>query len=344
MRRVLGFLAVIGLVAAISPATVAAAKPIRDSQSITIVRCDDRLATDAGLAGLYAEVNPEGSFVSFSLTTSGDPEATPDIFSDSWTATFDGSRFSATAELVFVEESPNSEEPPIITPAGSVSLEAILTADGDLQDLSDERERIGNTWERQGEVFQVLAVEGILSIELLDGTQASTPMTGCTAATTIRTVFVTNPNAFIMDGQQRFIECSWATEGGFVELAAVSSDFGVNRSLLFVKDGDRELFGLNNGLDYGETAFADGYVLLDLATRQVSGDATAQAALAPSGDRVDDREWVENMRFSLVGDVMTVDGSLTVTVDGATTVLAMDDTACDATDLRVRVIEKIAQG
>ena len=47
------------------------------------------------------------------------------------------------------------------------------------------------------------------------------------------------------------------------------------------------------------------------------------------------------MRFSLVGDVLTVNGSLSIAVDGATTVLSMDDAACEASDVRVKLIEKI---
>ena len=343
MRRVLGLLAVIGLVAALSPATVAAAKPIRESLPVTIVRCDDALTTTVGLVGAYAEVSGEGSFVSISLTTSGDPQANPDVFSDSWTATFDGKRFSASAELVFVEESPNPEEPPIITPAGSASLEATLTPDGDLESFPDEPERIGNTWERRGLFNQPLSVDGSLSITLLDGTEANTELIGCLAATSTQTVFATNPNAYIVGGQQRFIECNWATQGGSVELAAVTDDFGVSRSQLLIVDGDRLLLGLGNGMDYSETAYVDTYTVLDVATRQVVGSATAQAVLEPSGERVDDREWVDGIRFSLVGDVMTVAGSLSISVDGTATELSMDDAACQATDLRVRIIEKISR-
>lgn len=341
MRRAFGLLAVIGLVAAISPATVAAAKPIRDSVSMTGIRCDG-LATDAGLANVYVEVFGEGSFVSLSLTTSGDPEALPDIMTESGSATFDGSRLSATIDLVYVEESENPEEPPTFTPAGSARVEAILTAEGDLQDFSWDPERIGNRWERQGLFSQLLSVEGSLSIKLLNGTDATTELTECGAGTLTQTLFVTNPNAFVVGGDQRFIECRWTTEGGSVELRALTDDFGTDFSELIILDGDHVLVGLTSP-DYGESAYGATYELFEPATRgEIVGSATADAGLAPSGDRINDQEWVENTRFSLVGDVMTVDGSLSISVDGATTVLAMDDAACDATDVRVKVIEKIA--
>ena len=336
MRRVLGLLTVIGLVAAISPTMVGAAAPIRDSVSTTGLRCD-ALSTDAGLASVYVE----GSFASLSLVTSGDPEAMPDIMTDTSWADFDGTRLSATFSLVYVEESENPEEPPVFTPAGSARLEAILTPDGELLDLSSDPERIGNSWERQGLFSQVLAVDGTLSISLLDGTSATAELTDCGAGTLIQTLFVTNPNAFVMGGDQRFIECGWTTHAGSVELRALSDDFGTNFSELFIFDGESVYVGLTSP-DFVATAYGATYDLFDPNTKgEIVGSATATAALAPSGERVNDQEWVDNTRFSLVGDVLTVDGTLSITVDGATTYLPMDDAACDATDLRVKVIEKI---
>ena len=340
MRRVLGLLAAIGLVAAISPATVAAAKPIRDEVSMTGMRCDD-LSTHAGLVRLYVEAFAGGGFASLSLTTSGDPGAMPDINTDFGSATFDGSRLSATFDLVFVEESDNPEEPPTFTPAGTASLEAILTPYGDLEDFSWDPERYGNVWERQGLFSQILTVEGTLSVELLNGTDTTTTLTGCDAGTLIQTLFVTNPNAYVVGGDQRFIECRWTTEGGSVELRALSDDFGTDFSELIVLDGERVFVGLTSP-DFSDAAYGASYEVFDPMTKgEIVGSASASAALAPSGDRVNDQEWVENMRFSLVGDVLTVDGTLSISVNEATTVLSMDDAACEATDLRVKLIEKI---
>ncbi len=340
MRRVLGLLAAIGVVAAIFPGTVAAAKPIRDAVTMTGIRCDG-LSTDAGLANVYVEVFGDGSFVSLSLTTSGDPEGMPDIMTDFGSATLDGSRLSATFDLVFIEESENPEEPPTFTPAGSASLEAILTPAGDVQDFSWDPERVGNRWERQGLFSQLLSVDGSLSIKLLSGADATTELTECGAGILTQTLFVTNPNAFVAGGDQRFIECRWTTDGGSVELRALTDDFGTDFSELIILDGDRVFVGLTSP-DYSETAYGASYELFEPATKgEIVGSASADAALAPSGDRINDKEWVENMRFSLTGDVMTVDGSLSISIDGMSTVLTMDDATCDATDLRVKLVERL---
>ena len=336
MRRVLQLLTIIGLVAAISPTAVAAAAPIRDSLSMTGLRCD-QLVTDAGLAGVYVE----NSSAFFSLTTSGDPEAAPDIMSEFGTATFDGSRLSATFDLVYMEESENPEEPPIITPAGRATLEAILTPSGDLEDFSSDPQRIGNSWERRGLFSQLLSVDGSLSIELLDGTTATAELNDCGAGTLIQTIFVTNPNAFVLDGNQRFMQCRWETDGGSAVLQALSDDFGTDFSELIILDGDRVLVGLTSP-DFQATSYGATYDVFDPELKgQIVGSATANAALAPSGERINDQEWVDNIRFSLVGDVLTVDGTLSITVDGATTTLSMDDATCATTDVRVRMIEKI---
>jgi hypothetical protein len=336
MRRTLGLLTVIGLVAALSPTAVAAAAPIRDSQSTTIVRCD-ALPTDAGLASVYAE----GGFASLILTTSGNPEDMPDVMTDTSSASFDGSRFIATFNLVFVEESENPEEPPIYTPAGSASLDAILTPDGELQDFSWDPERFGNSWERQGLYSQNLLVDGTLSIELLDGTTATTALTDCGAGTLIQTVFVTNPDAFVLGGNQRFAECRWTTETGSVELRALFDDFGTDFSELIIFDGATVLVGLTSP-DFEATSYDATYDVFDpMLKGEIVGSAVADATLAPSGERVNDQEWVGNTRYSLIGDVLTIDGSLSIMVGGTTTTLSMDDAACDVTDVQVRLIEKI---
>ncbi len=336
MRRTFGLIAVIGLVAAISPAAASAAAPIQDSRSTTGLRCD-ALATDTGLASVYIE----DGFASLILTTSGDPESAPDIITDTSSADFDGSLLTATFNLVFVEESENPEEPPIFTPAGSATLEAILTPVGDLQDYSWDPERYGNTWERQGLFGQLLSVDGSLDVRLLDGTSSTTELTDCGASTLIQTVFVTNPNAFVLGGNQRFMECRWTTAAGSVELRALTDDFGFDFSELIIFDGANVFVGLTSP-DFEAASYGATYDLFDPALKgEIVGSASADAVLSPSGQRINDKEWVDGTRYSLVGNVLNTDGTLSISVGETSTLLSMDSTACSVTDVRVKVIEKI---
>jgi hypothetical protein len=343
MRRILVLLAAIGLVGAILPATVAAAKPVRDGISQSGIFCE--LSTDVGLANVFVEVSGPGGFASLALWTAGtDPEVDlPNIITEQGMATFDGERLNASFELVFVEESENPEEPPTFTPAGSATVEAILTPYGDLQDFTSDPLRDGNRWIRQGLFVQLLSVNGTLSVDLLDGPDATAPLTNCGASTTDQTLFATNPDAYVLDGDQLVLSCSWTTALGTAELLAVNDDFGTTFSQLIIVERDSVLVGLAVP-EFSATAYLADYELFDPISGNVLGAASADAVLAASGERINDREWVENTRFSLVGGVLTVDGAVSITVDGATTELSMDDAACEATDLRVKVIERIARG
>ena len=71
------------------------------------------------------------------------------------------------------------------------------------------------------------------------------------------------------------------------------------------------------------------------------GRAAADADLAPTGHRITDVDWFGPYRFSVIGERLAVDGTLTITMDGTTTELAMDDESCEAGDVRVQVMEKI---
>ncbi len=180
------------------------------------------------------------------------------------------------------------------------------------------------------------------TIDLLDGTTDAVSLAGCGASTTTQTLFVTNPNAYVISFDQLFIECRWATERGSVELRAIVDD-GAPFSELIIVDGDGILVGLTSP-EFSDSAYVASYELFDPMTGEVRGAASADASLAASGERVNDHQWVDGIRFSLVGDRLTAEGTLTIETERGTTTLALDDSACEATDLRVSVIERIGEG
>lgn len=338
MRRILGLLAVIGLLATVFPATVTAAKPIRDSASRSGILC--QFSSEAGFISVYVDVSEAGGFADLGLWSPGsDPlEDVPDILTSLGTASFDGSRLIADFELVSVEEPTNPEDPPTLEPAGTASLAAILTPTGERIDDPDS-DRYGNVLIRYGLSQELMTVEGMLALDLLDGTAETVEILGCGASTTIETVFATNPNAFVLDGDQQFIECRWATEQGSVELRGLNDSLVGTFSELIIVDGDGFTVGLTVP-EFSDRVYLAGYELFDPASGEALGSATAHASLARSSDRVNDQEWVGGMRFSLVGHRLTVDGTLTITTEDGSTTFAMDDAVCGATDLRVRLIEK----
>lgn len=343
MRRVLGLLGVIGLVAAISPATVAAARPIQASLTQSGIRCE--LSTEVGAVAVYVEASPDGGFAGLGIWSPGsDPmEELPDIINDWAVVTFDGSRLVVAADLLRIIESPDPEDEPTYEPAGTATIEVILSPTGEVADFSGPDQRDGNRLVRRGFYTQGLTVDGSLTLDLLDGTGDVVELDGCDGGSWTQTLFVTNPNGYVVDGNQRFMSCQWTTDAGTIELRALNDTFGTTFSELIIVDGDSVLVGLTVP-ELSAAAYLAHYELFDPATGMVHGSATAGASLTASGERINDREWVDGIRFSLVGKRLVADGELMITIDGVDASFSMDAASCDVTDLRVRVIERIAQG
>ncbi len=96
---------------------------------------------------------------------------------------------------------------------------------------------------------------------------------------------------------------------------------------------------------FSDTAYQAGYEVFDpTVSRDIIGSAIADASPSLSGERISDHESVDGIRFSLQGERLALDGTLSISVAGSTTVVAMDDASCEATDLRVKVIEKVGRG
>ena len=344
MRRVVGLLAAVGLISSLLPATVAAGQPFQDSASMTGIRCE--LPSDAGFVSLFVEVTQAGGFADMALWLPGSEpfEELPDIATAQGTASLEGSILLADFELLSVEKPTNPEDPPTFEPAGRASLRAELSPIGEPRDLSWDDVRDGNVWVRNGLWDQLLAVEGALTLDLLDGTDAEIGLADCGASTITQTLFVTNPNAYVLDGDQLSMSCSWVSERGSIELLAVNDTFGTTFSQVIMVQGDRIFVGLGVP-SFSDTTYQAGYEVFDpTVSRDIIGSASADASLSPSGERINDHEWVDGIRFSLTGDRLAVDGTLSISVEGSTTVVAMDDASCQATDLRVKVIEKIGRG
>jgi hypothetical protein len=338
MRRTLGLLAAIGLVAAISPATVAAAKPITDTTVRTFFRCE--LPDDDGYRRVFMELFDGVGFADVAIWAPGaDPDLElPVIHTLMSTATIEGDRLTAAFELITLDES--DPENPVALPAGFASLDAVLTATGDIFDFGTDVIRDGNRFIRTGLVSELLTVDGTFTLELVGQATETVPLDGCGASTVTQTLFATNPNAYVLGGEQLFLECIWTTDGGRVELRALTDDFGNDFSELIVVEGDGFAFGLTQP-EFSGSAYAASYELFDPIAGMPAGTAAADATLARSGERVNDKEWVDGVRFSLIGNRLTVDGTLDVTVGGTPQSLQVEDASCEATDLKVRIIERI---
>lgn len=341
MRALIGLVATIGLLSAIAPATVSAARPTQYSVSQTFFGCD--VTSTAGEVSIYVQADASGVFVSVLIWAPGtDPEMDlPTIISDASNFSFDGSILTGSLELVRVEESDNPEEPPVLVPAGTARISAELIANGAPIDFGSTDDRDGNVLFRSESWIQLLDVAGTLALDLTDGTVAEIGLSGteCDASTYTIEWFGTNPNAWVTNDEQVFLSCEWSTETGSARLLAITDPYG-SWSELIVVSAEGALVGLTAPV-LNETTYQAYADLFDPGTKQTVGTVTAEASLAPSGERITRHERVDSYRFSVIGESLHVDGTVTLDARGSVTTLPLDNASCDAGDVRVQVQQKM---
>ena len=180
-----------------------------------------------------------------------------------------------------------------------------------------------------------------MTIDLRSGS-ARTSLDTCGGGVVTQTTFGTNPNAYLTATRQLFIRCSWTTPLGALDLLSVVDDYHYLTQVTVV-DGDRFAFAFDSPT-LTEDAFSTSVSFEDPFAGVVLGTAVADASLRPSGERITDTWWEGRHRFSVIGDRLTVEGTMVVTFDGTTTELAMDDASCEAGSVLVQVMEKMPRG
>lgn len=323
------------LVGAIAPPAASAAAPYRASETQTGILCE--LATAAGDVMLQWQSYDGAMFAGITMwAPDAGPDDAPVIASYDGSATFDGVTIEATFELGTI---PSDESEP--ERVGSARMTATITEAGPEEPFDSRLIRDGNRRITLEQTTQMLTVSGVLAIDLLDGTSLTASLETCGAGTFSQSMFATNPNAYLTATAQLYVSCSWITDRGSVGLLAIVDDVEVLTQVV-LQEGDRVLLGFAEPM-LTEDAFEATYELLDLGTWTTVGTAVADADLAGSGERITDVDWVDPYRFSVIGERLTVDGALTLAVEGAIVELAMDDAACEAGDVRVQVMEKMTR-
>lgn len=342
MRALIGLVATLGLLSAIAPATVSAARPTEYTVSQTFIGCD--VSSTAGLVSLYAQGDDWGVFTSVLIWEPGtDPEIDmPAIISDASTVTLDGLQLSGSLDLVRVEESQNPEEPPILIPAGTAQISAELIPNGPRINVGSTDDRDGNLLYRSERFDQLYDLQGVIALDLTDGTVAELALVGtdCGASTHVIEWFGTNPNSLIQKQERVYLSCEWDTETGSVSLGAFTEP-GRSLGQVVIVSADGALVGFQVPV-LSPTTYQSHSDLFDAATRETVGTATAEATLSPSG-RITEHERVDQYRYSVVGDALHVEGTLTIAVGSSITTLVMDDTSCDAGNVRIQLHEKMGR-
>jgi hypothetical protein len=335
MRSTLGLAAVLTLLGAMMPATAVAAAPVRHTSEQFGLLCE--FATELGDVLVMVQDFDGEVFADVVMWA-------PDAGSDDAPviATFGGSvsltpsSVEATFELAVIPTDETSEP----TPVGTARLIGSLSEVGDPEDIGSRVIRDGNRRIDFEVTSQLWSVSGTLTIDMLDGASVTRSLETCGAGIVMQSTFATNPNAYITGTEQLFVSCEWVTDRGMVDLLAIVDDIDVLTELVVV-EGDRVAVGFAEPMLTDES-FGATYELFDPRVGGTVGTAVADADLTASGERITDVDWFDPYRFSVIGERLFVDGTLTITLDGAAVELALDDATCEAGDVRVQVMEQMS--
>ena len=330
MRRVASLSGGVALAAGVllvAPVSAAPAQRVSDTEHIMF--CEELGSADGTAFLIVGESEQFGSFADAAFWPSdASPPNDPAWIAMTADADFDGT--SVTATILMVEFVPSPDEPPFGDPVGNATLEATLMPDGDPEPYSF-RDSFGNQLIRREGTVQAYTVEG--SLTMPNG--ATFDLASCAAFTDTYTQFSNAPAASVARFSSFDLNCGWETENGFVSLFAAGGEFGGFTELVIV-DGEDTYFGFPSGeLTLTTQAFEASY---DIVAAEDGGDpvgaATASATLTEGG-RINERFMDGPLKLHVVGQEYLVDGSLSLTLDGTTTVFAMDETSCSAADVTV---------
>jgi hypothetical protein len=330
MRRVASLSGGVALTAAVLlVGPVSAAPAQRVSETEHIMFCEELTGADGTAFLVLGESEQFGSFADAAFWPPDAPPPNDPVWIAMTADTdFDGS--TVTATILMVEFVPSPDEPPFGDPVGNAIVDATLTPDGDPMPYSFQDSSGNQLFRREG-TFQAYTVEG--SLTMPNG--ATFDLSSCVAFSDTYTQFSNAPAASVSRFSSFDLNCGWETEDGFVGLFATAGEFG-GSSELFIVDGEDTYFGFQSGeLILSTQAFESSY---DIVAADDGGDpvgsATASATLT-AGDRFNERFMDGPFKLHIVGQEYLVDGSLAVTLDGTTTMFAMDETSCFAADATV---------
>jgi len=330
MRRVAtvsGGVALVASLLLIAPVSAAPSQRISDTRHILF--CEG-LTGDSGTAFLVAaESEQEGSFAQVAFWP---PDAPPETNDPAWIsmdAEVDFADTSVSGTLLMVEFVPD-EEDPFGDPVGDATFTATLTPDGDPEPFRFQ-EKGGNQIFREVGTTQAFTVEGSLTMPDDGGVF---DLSSCVAFVTTVTFFNNAPAAFVSRFSSFNLNCSWESDIGFVNLDAEVSEFGEFTNLFIFQSEEEAFFGEQSGpLTLTTSAFDATFALIDANEGgDPVGSASASATLTPGG-RINERFVDETFKAHIVGQAFLVDGSLTVTLNGTTTALPMDESSCFAADV-----------
>jgi hypothetical protein len=324
MRRIRALFALAALLTLVLPTSAQAGSLTRESDTRVNLFCEDATAGNAHLF-LFAETSDTfGSFTDLAIW-SGSLSGEPDLFGDTSSIVLTPTRGSGSVALL----EPDGD------PAGTATLAVTFAPSGPPEPYEFTEENGNHTFHIEG-VFQPLSVTGTLMVNQAHGPDPTFALGSCSAGIDTFTLTSTNPTSFVSHDQQINLNCSWQLDDGFVELFAVSDRFGTF-SDLFIVDRRNDYSGFAEPV-LSATSFVADYDVVEGESGDPAGTASAAATLTRTDERISIRDRSGNFKFNASGWVLAVDGSLTIDAGRVSTTLPMDDSSCEASDVRVSEI------
>jgi hypothetical protein len=324
MRRIRVLFALAALFTLVLPTSAQAGSLTRESDTRVNLFCEDATAGNAHLF-LFAETSDTfGSFTDLAIW-SGSLSGEPDLFGDTSSIVLTPTGGSGSVALV----EPDGD------PAGTATLAVTFAPSGPPEPYEFTEENGNHTFHIEG-VFQPLSVTGTLMVNQAHGPDPTFALGSCSAGIDTFTLTNTNPTSFVSHDQQINLNCSWQLDDGFVELFAVSDRFGTF-SDLFIVDRRNDYSGFAEPV-LSATSFVADYDVVEGESGDQAGTASAAATLTRTDERISIRDRSGNFKFNASGWVLAVDGSLTIDAGRVSTTLPMDDSSCEASDVRVSEI------
>lgn len=206
MRRILNLAAGLILIGAITPATAAAAAPLRTSSEQSGVFCEYETEIGDVLAWIQSFDGDVFATVLMWAPDAGTEDGAI-IASFAGTASLRPDSVEASLDLGLIPED-ETTEPELLARA---YLSGTLTEEGDPTDLGSETSRDGNRRIDFEITSQLRSVSGTLTIDMVDGVSVRLSLETCDAGSVTQTMLVTNPNAYLTSTHTLYLSCSWVT-------------------------------------------------------------------------------------------------------------------------------------
>ena len=287
-----------------------AGKPIRIFEHRFGFVCEEPwLSNEGGIAITAASVSSESGPEAIVLYWA--PPETPETAEATLRSTTDVPQVTVTGYHIDALVPMEDQD---FNPVGNAVISVDLVPVGE-PEVGAGKSRQGNRTIRDNTVNQPLVIESG-TLTLPNGVIFD--LTGCQGSDLTIDIRISNPSQFVITHRGILVLCDIATEDYVVNLGASSDDSGTGGEV-FYSDATQTLGGSSEDLVLTSEIFSGTFDLIDFETEEPAGEAVLAATLT-RGEHVVLRFSDGNVHSKMIGNLLEVDGTITIPTDPATVV------------------------